>query len=188
VIDFQTEHVQSLIDNFSADTKAPHIAISVDMLDTGIDIPEIRNLVFFKMVRSKTKFWQMVGRGTRLRPDLFGLGQDKKCFYIFDDCQNLEFFSENPETAALTDTARRGVSVSAGTMYVTTFPCHLCARMIVAAGIKRLVYIEPYAKSLALQLYPDSIAADYSEKTTGQVPFYSIPLSLVLRRHPRQAP
>ena len=100
VIDFQTEYVQSLIDSFSAETKAPHIAISVDMLDTGIDIPEIVNLVFFKMVRSKTKFWQMVGRGTRLRPDLFGLGRVKRCFYIFDYCQNPEFFSQNPDTVA----------------------------------------------------------------------------------------
>jgi len=58
------------------------------------------NLVFFKMVRSKTKFWQMVGRGTRLRPDLFGLGRNKRYFYIFDYCQNLEFFSQNPETTA----------------------------------------------------------------------------------------
>ncbi len=99
VIDFQVEYVQSLIDNFSAVSKPPHIAISVDMLDTGIDIPEVVNLVFFKMVRSKTKFWQMVGRGTRLRPDLFGLGRDKKYFYIFDYCQNLEFFSENPQTS-----------------------------------------------------------------------------------------
>jgi hypothetical protein len=56
-------------------------------------------------------------------------------------------------------------------MYVTTFPCHLCARLVVAAGIKRVVYIEPYAKSLALQLYPDSISADYGEKVATQVPF-----------------
>src|SRR5258708_24248650 len=69
------------------------------MLETGSDSPEVVNLVFFKMVRSKTKFWQMVGRGTRLRPDLFGLGRDKKYFYIFDYCQNLEFFSENPQTS-----------------------------------------------------------------------------------------
>lgn len=100
VIDFQTEYVQTLIDSFSVETKAPHIAISVDMLDTGIDIPEIANLVFFKMVRSKTKFWQMVGRGTRLRPNLFGIGKNKREFWIFDYCQNLEFFSENPETVA----------------------------------------------------------------------------------------
>jgi len=67
------------------------------MLDTGIDISEIVNLVFFKVVRSKTKFWQMIGRGTRLCPDLFGPGDDKKFFYVFDYCQNLEFFSQNPE-------------------------------------------------------------------------------------------
>src|SRR5215469_9619127 len=100
VIDFQVEYAQSLIDDFSNPARGPHIAISVDMLDTGIDIPEVVNLVFFKMVRSKTKFWQMVGRGTRLRPDLFGPGRDKKYFYIFDYCQNLEFFSQNPETTA----------------------------------------------------------------------------------------
>jgi type I restriction enzyme R subunit len=100
VIDFKVEYAQTLIDDFSNPNRAPHIAVSVDMLDTGIDIPEIVNLVFFKIVRSKTKFWQMVGRGTRLRPDLFGQGKDKKYFYIFDYCQNLEFFSQNPETTA----------------------------------------------------------------------------------------
>jgi type I restriction enzyme R subunit len=97
-ITFKTEYAQSLIDHFSAKEKAPHIAISVDMLDTGIDIPEVVNLVFFKLVHSKTKFWQMLGRGTRLCPDLFGPGEDKQFFFIFDYCQNLEFFSQNPET------------------------------------------------------------------------------------------
>ena len=97
VIDFQVDYAQTLIDNFSNPARTPHIALSVDMLDTGIDIPEIANLVFFKLVRSKTKFWQMVGRGTRLRPDLFGPGKDKRFFYIFDYCQNLEFFSQNPD-------------------------------------------------------------------------------------------
>ena len=96
VIDFQVEYAQSLIDDFSRPEKAPHIAISVDMLDTGIDVPEVVNLVFFKLVRSKTKFWQMVGRGTRLRPDLFGPEKPKEYFFIFDYCQNLEFFSQNP--------------------------------------------------------------------------------------------
>jgi type I restriction enzyme R subunit len=95
VITFKTEYAQSLIDDFSVKDKAPHIAISVDMLDTGIDVPEVMNLVFFKIVRSKAKFWQMVGRGTRLCKDLFGPGQDKKDFLIFDFCQNLEYFSQN---------------------------------------------------------------------------------------------
>jgi type I restriction enzyme, R subunit len=96
IITFKTEYAQSLIDAFSNPKRMPQIAISVDMLDTGIDIPEIVNLVFFKLVRSKTKFWQMMGRGTRLRPDLFGPGKHKEFFYIFDYCQNLEFFSQNP--------------------------------------------------------------------------------------------
>ena len=81
-----------MIEDFSDPQKSLDIAISVDMLDTGIDVPEIVNLVFYKLVRSKTKFWQMVGRGTRLCPDLFGPGFDKSFFWIFDYCQNLEFF------------------------------------------------------------------------------------------------
>jgi len=97
VVTYKTEYAQSLIDDFSKPEKPPHIAISVDMLDTGIDVPEVVNLVFFKVVRSKTKFWQMVGRGTRLRPDLFGPGEDKQNFFIFDYCQNLEFFGQNPD-------------------------------------------------------------------------------------------
>jgi type I restriction enzyme, R subunit len=95
VITFKTEYAQSLIDNLSARDRAPHIAISVDMLDTGIDIPEVVNLVFFKLVRSKTKFWQMLGRGTRLCPDLFAPGQHKEFFCVFDYCQNLEYFNQN---------------------------------------------------------------------------------------------
>jgi type I restriction enzyme R subunit len=93
VITHSVRYAQNLIDDFSIKDKAPHIAISVDMLDTGIDVPEVLNLVFFKLVRSKTKFWQMIGRGTRLCRDLFGPGQDKKNFYVFDFCGNLEFFS-----------------------------------------------------------------------------------------------
>ena len=95
VITHGMSYAQSLIDDFSIPDKAPHIAISVDMLDTGIDVPEVANLVFFKLVRSKSKFWQMIGRGTRLCPDLFGPGQDKANFYVFDFCGNLEYFSQN---------------------------------------------------------------------------------------------
>ncbi len=92
VIDNRTSYAQNLIDEFADPGSDLAIAISVDMLDTGIDIPEIVNLMFFKPVRSRTKFWQMVGRGTRLCPDLFGPGQHKQFFWIFDCCQNLEFF------------------------------------------------------------------------------------------------
>ncbi len=98
VITHQTgAYAQTLIDAFSKKDAEPHIAISVDMLDTGIDVPEIVNLVFFKPVRSKTKFWQMMGRGTRLCPDLFGPGEDKEFFRVFDFCENLEFFGADPE-------------------------------------------------------------------------------------------
>lgn len=97
VIDNKVNYVETLIDDFSDKNKEPQIAISVDMLDTGIDIPEILNLVFFKKVRSKTKFWQMIGRGTRLCPDLLGIGQDKKEFLIFDFCNNFDFFRANPK-------------------------------------------------------------------------------------------
>jgi type I restriction enzyme R subunit len=100
IITFKTEYAQSLIDDFSTKDKGPHIAISVDMLDTGIDVPEVVNLVLFKLIRSKTKFWQILGRGTRLCEDLFGPGRDKECFYVFDFCQNLEFFSQNPKPTA----------------------------------------------------------------------------------------
>jgi type I restriction enzyme R subunit len=96
VIDFKVNYAQTLIDAFSKANQPPHIAVSVDMLDTGIDVPEVLNLAFFKPVRSKTKFWQMIGRGTRLCPDLFGPGMDKSHFLIFDFFENFEFFRQNP--------------------------------------------------------------------------------------------
>lgn len=91
VIDNYMTYAQSAIDEFSDPQKLPQIAISVDMLDTGIDVPEVLNLVFFKKVMSKAKFWQMIGRGTRLSPGLID-GKDKDKFYIFDFCGNFEFF------------------------------------------------------------------------------------------------
>lgn len=105
VIDNRTTYVQSAIDEFSDPKKMPQIAISVDMLDTGIDVPEILNLVFFKKVMSKSKFWQMIGRGTRTCEHLID-GEDKKNFYIFDFCGNFDFFrmgdgSKTPNTVAV---------------------------------------------------------------------------------------
>ena len=97
IIDHYATYPQSLLDDFKQKDTAPHIAISVDMLDTGIDIPEVANLVFFKPVYSKIKFWQMIGRGTRLCPDLFGPHDDKQDFRVFDFCFNFDFFRENPE-------------------------------------------------------------------------------------------
>ena len=94
VIDNYMNYAQSAIDEFSDPKKLPQIAISVDMLDTGVDVPEVLNLVFFKKVMSKAKFWQMIGRGTRLCPGLLD-GEDKEKFYIFDFCGNFEFFRMN---------------------------------------------------------------------------------------------
>ncbi len=81
-----------MIDRFEVRGKLPQVSVSVDMLDTGIDVPDILNLVFFKPVRSKIKFTQMIGRGTRLSPNVFGPGKDKTEFYIFDGCDNFEYF------------------------------------------------------------------------------------------------
>jgi len=97
VIDNYETYSQDLIDKFSDPKLMPQVAVSVDMLDTGIDVPEVVNLVFFKPVYSKAKFWQMVGRGTRLSPDLFGPGEDKTHFRIFDFCRNYTFFDVRPE-------------------------------------------------------------------------------------------
>lgn len=98
-IDYSIKYCDTLIDDFSIKNKLPQIAVSVDMLDTGIDIPEILNLVFFKKVRSYSKFWQMIGRGTRLCADLLGEGIDKERFLIFDFCNNFEFFRVNKNGA-----------------------------------------------------------------------------------------
>ncbi len=103
-------YAQSLIDDFKLPAspdpyspdkeKMPHIAVSVDMMDTGIDVRHVVNLVFFKKVCSRTKFWQMIGRGTRLCPGLEcvdsidGTYTDKRRFLIFDYCGNFEFFRQ----------------------------------------------------------------------------------------------
>ena len=107
VIDNYMTYAQSAIDEFSDSKKMPRIAISVDMLDTGIDVPEVVNLVFFKKVMSKAKFWQMIGRGTRLCPGLLD-GEDKQKFYIFDFCGNFEFFRLNKGKATANMIALQG--------------------------------------------------------------------------------
>ena len=96
LIDNYVTYSQDLIDKFEIRDGNPQIAVSVDMLDTGIDVPDVLNLVFFKPVKSKIKFMQMIGRGTRLSTSIFGEGKDKECFYIFDWCRNFEYFEKNP--------------------------------------------------------------------------------------------
>lgn len=99
VIDNYETKAQDLLEIFvdHYEEHEPQIAVSVDMMDTGVDAPRVVNLVFFKQVKSSTKFWQMIGRGTRLCPNLFGQGDDKTHFLIFDYCQNFEFFDVNPD-------------------------------------------------------------------------------------------
>ena len=97
LIDNTVKYADDLILKFEEDPNF-QIAVSVDMLDTGIDVPSVLNLVFFKPVKSKIKFVQMIGRGTRLCPNLFGSGKDKEHFLIFDYCGNFEYFGEHPDT------------------------------------------------------------------------------------------
>jgi type I restriction enzyme R subunit len=106
VIDNYDPRAEELIDDFKGEGTNPNltIAISVDMLDTGIDVPEVVNLVFAKPVYSYVKFWQMIGRGTRLCPNLFGPGKHKTHFQIFDHWGNFEWFDEQYKPAELTST------------------------------------------------------------------------------------
>jgi type I restriction enzyme, R subunit len=99
VIDNYETKAQNLLEKFVDEYNEvdPQIAVSVDMMDTGVDAPRVVNLVFFKLVKSSSKFWQMIGRGTRLCPDLFSPSIDKTHFLIFDFCQNFEFFDANPD-------------------------------------------------------------------------------------------
>lgn len=100
LIDYKDDRRVELIKGFKGKNKEfkdIDIAISVDMLDTGVDVPEVVNLVFAKPVFSRVKFWQMIGRGTRLCPDLFSIGKDKTHFVIFDPWRNFEFFDQNPD-------------------------------------------------------------------------------------------
>ncbi|MCH5214898.1 MAG: helicase, partial [Muribaculaceae bacterium] len=95
LIDNYVDYAQNLIERFEIRDGDPQIAVSVDMLDTGIDVPDILNLVFFKRVKSKIKFQQMIGRGTRLSSGIFGHGKDKKFFIIFDWCANFDYFDQH---------------------------------------------------------------------------------------------
>ena len=94
-IDYSIKYADVLLDDFGTRDKYPQIAVSVDMLDTGIDVPEILNLVFYKKVKSYAKFWQVIGRGTRLCKNLLGKGQDKDKFLILDFCGNFDYFRVN---------------------------------------------------------------------------------------------
>ncbi len=116
LIDYSVKYVSTRIDDFKNPTSEPTIAVTVDMLDTGVDVPEVLNLVFFKHVFSAIKFWQMIGRGTRICKGLSVFSPckeffeneeytddtrknypDKQGFIIFDFCGNFDFFEKKPK-------------------------------------------------------------------------------------------
>ncbi|MFY9745597.1 MAG: anti-phage dCTP deaminase [Acidobacteriaceae bacterium] len=153
------------------------------------DNPDFREFVMREDSNDKLKHELLVDLLSRLASDRW-LSEDKtrigagRLAELAEDPSECPFISGaqlryliefmravHAEMSALTDAARRGVATAGATMYVTTFPCHLCAPHIVAAGIKRVVYLEPYAKSLAAQLYPDSVAVGHSDKKEPQLPF-----------------
>ncbi|MBP3919441.1 MAG: DEAD/DEAH box helicase family protein [Clostridia bacterium] len=96
LVDYFVNYGEDLVVKFDEDPEF-RIAVSVDMLDTGVDIPAVLNLVFFKKVRSKIKFVQMIGRGTRLCENIYGPGKNKSNFLIFDYCGNFEYFDQHPD-------------------------------------------------------------------------------------------
>ena len=111
VITHAASRAASLVEQFEATTPGSiDIAVSVDMLDTGIDVPEVVNLVFFKPVHSQTKFWQMIGRGTRLCADLLGDGVDKSEFFVFDYCDNMRMFTGEAETKSTQGSTQKPMS------------------------------------------------------------------------------
>lgn len=99
LVDYSVSYGDDLVVKFEQDPEFV-IAVSVDMLDTGVDVPAILNLVFFKKIRSKIKFVQMIGRGTRLCENLLGPGKNKNGFQIFDYCGNFEYFGQHPDGAS----------------------------------------------------------------------------------------
>lgn len=136
LVDNYVTYAQDLINKFEVRDGMPQMAVSVDMLDTGIDVPDILNLVFFKPVHSKIKFWQMVGRGTRLSENIFGPGKHKECFNIFDWCNNFEFFSQNPN-------GKEAVHVQSLTERL------FCVRTDIAVALQHADYqTDAFAKSL----------------------------------------
>jgi cytidine deaminase len=134
-----------------------------------------RNLIAETLQFLKSAGWLEPGKSRLATDDLVALALDPKTPVLPKDSKIrslIEFGrAVHGEMAALTDAARRGVPVQGCIMYVTTFPCHLCARHIVSAGIAGAVYIEPYAKSLAAELYPDSITVDDGQKSNNQISF-----------------
>ncbi|MBP1153641.1 MULTISPECIES: DEAD/DEAH box helicase family protein [unclassified Paenibacillus] len=172
----EDSYAQSIIDDFKVADKGPHIAVSVDMLDTGIDVPEIVNLVFFKRIRSKTKFWQMIGRGTRLRKNLFGEGEDKTQFVIFDYLGNFEFFRQHQEGLQGSETQSLSEAIFAKrvrlihhtqqSVYINE-PYQAIRTELIEKVVKQINFLNPELVSVKMQL-------QYVEKYKHKTAFVSL--------------
>ncbi len=154
VIHNKVDRPEARIDEFKNPENPFRIAISVDMLDTGIDVPEVVNLVFARPVKSWVKFWQMIGRGTRLCENLFGPGKDKEEFLIFDHYGNFQYFDEEYTEAdvvasrsllqtvfdarlALADSAMKKASVNAFELAVALLKADICDLPEDAIAVRR---------------------------------------------------
>ncbi|MCC6525913.1 MAG: DEAD/DEAH box helicase family protein [Polyangiaceae bacterium] len=170
VIDNQEPRADQLIDDFKVKTSDPVIAISVDMLDTGIDVPEVVNLVFAKAVKTPAKFWQMIGRGTRLCRDLFGPGEDKTQFLIFDHGRNFWFFEEkyqekqpSPQTSLLEQLFHARISMMQAALHRMADPVFqaavdLVVRDIEDAKASRSIEVRDKRKELELLSRRETVA------------------------------
>jgi len=153
VIDNYNDKAQDILEKFCDEKKEtdPQIAISVDMMDTGVDAPRVVNLILFKKVKSSSKFWQMLGRGTRLCPNLFGPGMDKKEFVVFDFCGNIEYFDAHPDGF----TAKQSKSISQQ-LFDVQLDMILAIRNFTGASKEEDVY----AKELTDHLHQTTVTLD----------------------------
>lgn len=136
LIDSQIANSLGLIDSFSERDQLPQVTVSVDMMDTGIDVPDVLNLVFFKTVHSKIKFLQMIGRGTRLSPDVFGPGLDKKGFLIFDYYDNFNYFSTRNTWSTVNEATNiTGLSVTPQSVLINQRKLNILRSLIERDGL-----------------------------------------------------
>lgn len=147
LIDSQVADSLNLIDSFGERNQLPQVAVSVDMMDTGIDVPDALNLVFFKRVGSKIKFLQMIGRGTRLSKDIFGFGEDKKGFLIFDYYDNFRFFRTNHTWSAVDEKVdKNGCSITPQSVLINTRKLGILRALIESSCLS--AFEEQYKNSL----------------------------------------
>lgn len=170
-------YAQSIIDDFKIADKMPQIVTSVDMMDTGIDVPEVVNLVFFKKIRSKTKFWQMIGRGTRLCKDLNpqdsidGVYEDKRRFYIFDYCGNFEYFRQNSNGIEAKETKTLSENIFIKQVKLIYALQHECFTDLYTMRNGLIDTVHTQISELNLELTPVKLKRKYIEKYSDKLVF-----------------